>query len=312
MQTTARLSQRLRSVSDTECPRAKTVCEVRMVLDMAERAEAARLVERLYGQEGYLDGRGAAERASMPLFSIHHLFDEACVFTAWQGARLIGALTVIFDSPAGLPMDALYREENDALRAQDRKLCEFCSLALDPELEGNANGALLELFRVAYRFSTYAAGATDVCVTLKPTHVPFYRRICFQQLGGLRLDGRFARAETVAMRLPHEIARSLWQNGEAQRPSRRLQAFFSRPFDAAEIETWQRTARLARRSLAEIEACVDEQPHLVEHAGVAQRAHFMRVLEARRNRAASDLFGFCVLAEPVYLESAPVLLNSRI
>lgn len=284
MQNTARLSRRLRSVQAMDAmPQPSAPFAVRMAVSAAERAEAARLVVRLYGAEGYLDAQTQARLPlpAMPVFSIHHLLDEATVFTVWQQQRLVGALTVIQDSPAGLPMDALYGGELGALRQQGRRLCEFCSLALEPDLDRSANGALLELFRAAYRFVTYAREATDVCVTLKPTHAPFYRRICFQPAGGLCLDARFANAETIAMRLPHEFARELWSSDAALRPAARLQAFFSKPLSASEKETWSARAQTARRGGEELEACLAAQPHLLAGAHPAQQAYLQRLLAER-------------------------------
>lgn len=301
MQTTARLSQRLRSVTAPPGERhEEALYDVRLAVGIVERAEAARLVEQLYGHEGYLAGRSASAPApAMPLFSVHHLLDEALVFTARLEGRLVGALTVIFDSPAGLPMDALYKQELDALRAAGRRSCEFCSLAVAPDLAHNAHGALLELFRAAYRYATYAAGATDVCVTLKPSHAPFYRRICFQPLGGLRLDARFAQAETIALRLPHETARELWASGEAHQPRRRLHAFFSRPLSRGEAKALRRRVAAARRGVAEILGCLLEQPHLADRATEAQRAYLRRTLAARAGEAADVPAGACTLRVPV-------------
>lgn len=283
MQTTARLSQRLRSVTAPPGQRhEEALYDVRLAVGIVERAEAAKLVEQLYGHEGYLAVRSTSAPApAMPLFSLHHLLDEALVFTARLEGRLVGTLTVIFDSPAGLPMDALYKEELDAHRAAGRRPCEFCSLAVAPDLARNAHGALLELFRAAYRYATYAAGATDVCVTLKPSHAPFYRRICFQPLGGLRLDARFAQAETIALRLPHETARELWASGEARQPCRRLHAFFSRPLTRGEAKALRRRVRAAKRGAAEILGCLLEQPHLADNASEAQRAYLRCTLAER-------------------------------
>jgi len=283
MQNTARLSRRLRSVEAMDATPQPDAFTVRMAVSAAERAEAARLVVRLYGAEGYLDAQTQASLPlpAMPVFSIHHLLDEAVVFTVWQRQRLVGALTVIQDSPASLPMDALYGGELDALRQQGRRLCEFCSLALEPDLDHSANGALLELFRAAYRFVTYAREVTDVCVTLKPTHAPFYRRICFQPVGGQCLDARFSNAETIAMRLPHEPARELWAGGAALRPALRLQAFFSKPLSAGEKEAWSFRAQAARRGGEELEACLAAQPRLLAGASLEQQDYLHRQLAAR-------------------------------
>lgn len=280
MQTTARLSQRLRSVTAPpgEC-HEEAQYDVRLAVGIFERAEAARLVEQLYGHEGYLAGRSAsAPSPAMPLFSVHHLLDEALVFTARLEGRLVGALTVIFDSPAGLPMDALYKEELDGLRAAGRRPCEFCSLAVAPDLARNAHGALLELFRAAYRYATYAAGATDVCVTLKPSHAGFYKRINFERFGGVCLDPRFKNADTIAMRLPGEAARDLWSSGEALAPRNRLRAYCSEPLAPDERRALLRARRRARRSAQEIRAAILHRPALLEEATPAACAYLVRTL----------------------------------
>lgn len=297
MQTSARLSQKLKAVG--EAPELEPF-DVGIAQTPAERLAAARLVGAMYMNEGYLAQMVATAGEPPAFYALHHLLDETLVFVARDAVsgEVAGALAMVIDSPAGLPMDALYREDLDTLRAAGKKLCEFCSLAVDPKLGSRSTGLLLALFRAAYRCAYYVLGADDVCVTLKPSHAPFYRRICFLPLGELRLDARFAQAETIALRLPHETARELWASGEALQPRRRLHAFFSRPLSRGEAKALRRRVRIARRGAAEILGCLFEQPHLADCASEAQRAHLRRTLAARAG-------AFEAQSVPVALRLAP-------
>lgn len=293
MQTSARLSQKLKAVG--EAPELEPF-DVGIAQTPAERLAAARLVGAMYMNEGYLAQMVAPAGETPAFYALHHLLDETLVFVARDAVtgEVSGALAMVIDSPAGLPMDTLYREDLDALRGAGRKLCEFCSLAVDPKLGSRSTGLLLALFRAAYRCAYYVLGVDDVCVTLKPSHAGFYKRINFERFGGVCQDPRFKNADTIAMRLPGEAARDLWASGEALAPRNRLRAYCSEPLAPNERKALRRARRRARRSAQEIRAAILRRPALLEEATPAACAYLVRTLRKRmtivRERAARTSF----------------------
>jgi len=205
MKRTTSLSRRLNAVADevesSNMPRKRFEADV--AITPQDRIEAARLVTRAYVHEGYL-----SQDSSDPYLSIHHLLKETTIFIVRHGGRIIGTLAVILDSHAGLPMEDLYGNEIEKLRQAGRRVCELCSLAIDLESGSQHFGLVLDLFRAAGTYAFCMAQVHDLCLTIKPTHARFYSRLACQELGSLKLDERFAFAETLAMRLSREIIKS--------------------------------------------------------------------------------------------------------
>lgn len=281
MQTSARLSQKLKAVG--EAP-AFEPFDVGIAQTPIERLAAARLVGSMYMSEGYLAETKAPTGEAPAFYALHHLLDETLVFVARDTVtgKIVGAMAMVIDSPAGLPMDALYREDLDRLRSAGKKLCEFCSLAVDPKLGSRSTGLLLALFRAAYRCAYYALGVDDVCVTLKPSHAGFYKRVNFERFGGVYQDLRFKNADTIAMRLPGEAASELWTSGEAHAPRNRLRAYCSEPLTPAERKALRNARLRARRSALEIRTAILRRPSLLKEATPVACIYLERTLRKRK------------------------------
>jgi hypothetical protein len=177
----------------------------------AERLAAARLVGRRYRDEGYLPELQDEHAA---FYSSHHHLPQTSVFVTRENETITGTMTVVCDSPAGLPLEDLYGAEIRELRADRRHPCELCSLAVDPEAARRSPDLVLQLFRCAMGYLLHVTPTSDALITLKPAHAPFYqRRLHFQPFGAPTLDARFEFAPTVAMRLTREAVLnfSLWK-----------------------------------------------------------------------------------------------------
>ena len=272
MQTSARLSQKLKAISSDA---AGAPYAVGVAGTPAERLAAARLVGAMYRGEGYLAGVPERETGSEAFYTLHLLLDEAVIFVAREeeSGRIVGTLTTVLDSAAGLPMDALYAEELALLRGQGRTCCEFCSLAVDPDCGSRATGLLLALFRVAYRYAHHQDRVDDVCVTLKPSHAGFYKRLGFEQCGPLRLDPRFGNADTIAMRLSSDVTRNLWASGEIHAPRHWMKVFCSEPLGAAEAQALCHARRASRRTAEDVLQAIERRPRLLDEAGPAACAY---------------------------------------
>src|SRR6476620_9563536 len=110
-------------------------------------------------------------------------------------------MTLIADSPLGLPMDEIYTDELRRLRDRRGYLAEVSALAMDPEYQSSGVPLLLRLIRML---------VSDLCITVNPHHAAFYRKAFhFQDIGGLKQYGKVNGAPAVALRLDLGLARSL-------------------------------------------------------------------------------------------------------
>jgi hypothetical protein len=152
----------------------------------------------------------------------------------------VGALTVVFDSPMGLPADKLYRPELDALRAQGRKLSEIISLSVAEEAGAGAQ-ILVQLFDFVYLLSRKVRGATDFMITVNPRHVRFYEKtLLFAAAGPERNYDKVGGAPALLLRLdlaiPEDRVRLEHGPVETRPPrSRTLYPMFHSPSDEPAI-----------------------------------------------------------------------------
>ena len=104
------------------------------------------------------------------------LYDANTVIcTAREGGRIVGTLSVRFDGPQGLKVDALFKAELADWRAGGIKLCEFGSLAVDKHSH-NPKRLLAQLFHLGYLHAHRRAAFERLVIEVNPRHVAFYRR----------------------------------------------------------------------------------------------------------------------------------------
>ncbi len=197
---------------------------IRVANDLESRRKAYRLVYRLYLEKEY----ARPDRSKMWLSVFDALPGTVTLLverTAVEGGRLkvegrsnpatsalhpppstpVGALTVVFDSPLGLPADKLYKPELDALRASGRRPAEIVSLGVD-EGAGAGSEILVKLFNFVYLLSRKVRGATDFVITVNPRHVRFYEKtLLFSAAGPEREYDKVGGAPALLLRLNLDV-----------------------------------------------------------------------------------------------------------
>lgn len=160
-----------------------------------ELEQAFSLAYKEYIKSGYI----TEPKPSQLLFSIYNMLPETVVFIAKAYMTVISTLTQIFDSELfGLPMDAIYREELDALRAEERNVAELSALVTPKD--ACWKNIFMFLCQVMYKYAFYK-GVNDLCITVNPKHARFYKTIfLFEDLGPERHYPR-VNAPAVALRL---------------------------------------------------------------------------------------------------------------
>ena len=170
-----------------------------------ELKEAFRLVH-----DAYLD-RGYIEQAQQSLrFGVHNLLPDTTTFVALLADTVIATVTLVVDSPLGLPMDVIYHDEVNALRKQGRRLGEVTMLADRRRQFLRTLPMVLALFRTLMDYAVEVAHLDDLCITLNPRHAHFYRRLLhLADLGALKSYPSVRDNPALAMRFALETLPAL-------------------------------------------------------------------------------------------------------
>jgi hypothetical protein len=173
-------------------------CRVRIANQPELRQKAYELLHKLYSKTGI-----APNEPSGLWLSIYDSLPETTTFVAEDDqGEFAGALTVVFDSPIGLPADALYKEEIDRMRSSGRKVCEIISLGINDTAKGSVK-LLAGLFYCAYLLSWRSKNSTDFVITVHARYEKFYcRNILFKKIGAVRNYAKVNGAPTVLLNLP--------------------------------------------------------------------------------------------------------------
>lgn len=175
-----------------------------LALTDRDRLAAARLVHDCYVDKGYRDASAAAP--ALPARA------RALLFVARGAGRVVATVTLLLDSPAGLPVDALYPRELRALRGRRRRLAEVSALAVS-EAWRRQPAVLRALMQTLGVYARQLAGVEDLCITVHPRHADFYeRRLAFERFGAERPCAAVNGAPAIGLRLdlgraPTTIAR---------------------------------------------------------------------------------------------------------
>lgn len=96
---------------------------------------------------------------------------------ARMGDAVIATVSLISDSPVGLPSDSDFRRENDLLRLSGRNLAEVSALAVHPEFrrkKESGTAVSLSLMKFLREVALRRLGRSTLCATVHPRARDFY------------------------------------------------------------------------------------------------------------------------------------------
>lgn len=197
-------------------PSAPQAFKVQAAHSDPQHDAAGELVERRYAERGYRSISRKAVRCG------HEL-----TLVADENNVTVATLTIGFDNPRGLCIDALFADEVNALRAAGARLCEFTRLAMD-QIDRSTN-VLASLFETAYVYAHRVMGFDKLLIEVNPRHVRYYERMYgFSVIGPVRHNVRVD-APAVLMCLDfaavHARIASPGSAGEASRSMRSLERY---------------------------------------------------------------------------------------
>lgn len=162
------------------------VFKVRLANSEDRRKSASLLIQKMYDWRGY---------------DTDALFHDPNKITlaVYLEDKVVGTMSLGMDSPQGMVVDQLYKQEADQLRAEGRKLCDITRLAVDHDIKSKS--VLAALFHMAFIYGHNIHHAMDFLIEVNPRHVLFYQRMMgFEPFGEEKTCPR-VNAPAVLMRL---------------------------------------------------------------------------------------------------------------
>lgn len=163
--------------------------------------ESAFLVQKEYIKQGYINTDNIGQKIK--------IFKNSATFIAKYNSKIVGTVSVFFDSGSGLPMDEIYNKELDKLRSQNKKIAEVGRLAIDSEFllkeagfRKKYNNLFLvsSLFKLVFHYCIYK-NIDNICISINPKHNLFYKSILFEDIGGLKFYPSVNNAPALAKTL---------------------------------------------------------------------------------------------------------------
>ncbi len=165
--------------------------EFRPARTIDELKAASHLVYREYLKRKYVK-----PHASQLKLSFYQALPTTATFIAvHRRAGIVAALTLIEDSPCGLPMDEIYKTELDGLRRAKLHLAEAGLLALDGELFRRGTFTMfhakkllltLRLFKAMFDYLRSQTDVDELVACFNPKHQILYDFLQLKALGGLK------------------------------------------------------------------------------------------------------------------------------
>lgn len=162
------------------------VFKVRLANSEDRRKSASLLIQKMYDWRGY------------DTDALKH-DPNKITLAVYQEDKVVGTMSLGMDSPQGMVVDQLYKQEADQLRAEGRTLCDITRLAVDHDIKSKS--VLAALFHMAFIYGHNINHATDFLIEVNPRHVLFYERMMgFEPFGEEKTCPR-VNAPAVLMRL---------------------------------------------------------------------------------------------------------------
>lgn len=150
------------------------------------------------------------ENASLLHYSFYCMLPGARTFILEMDGKIAGTISLIVDSPCGLPMETLFPDKIGKFRQSGRRAAEVSLLALDGKLFGTKSFSLTDmrklaasfkLFKMMFDYARFEAGVTDLFIAMHPKHRDLYQYLMFETIGPVRSYSRAAGKPALPMRM---------------------------------------------------------------------------------------------------------------
>ena len=153
--------------------------------DFSQVLESWRLVYQVYNSSGLIGANPYQIHAAPQLFH-----DQAAVFHKSIADRVVATFSAVCDGESGLPLDEVYRDELDDMRASGRKIVEIAHLAVDSgqrnQNDSMPRTSMIQMTSFTLDFAR-EFGADDLVIGIHPKHQRYYERAWgYEKIGAQR------------------------------------------------------------------------------------------------------------------------------
>ena len=147
-----------------------------------ELEQAYKLVHQVYLEEGYADDTPSKMR-----LKLINALPNTTTFVGKVGNQVITTMTLFEDSPLKLPMDELYNDELNKLRAQGRKFMEVGAFATLRAYRRSNQILPTSITKIMLTYAMKYLNMDDLLIIVNPKHVWVYENMfMFKKIGKLK------------------------------------------------------------------------------------------------------------------------------
>jgi hypothetical protein len=186
------------------------------------------------GYQVYLDKGYIKENASERLIQNYDIDPTTMILIVKnQENKIVGSVTLVFDSDSILPAEKIYSNELNILRHKKEKIVEISRLVIDQQYR-NSKEILVLLFNYLYIYAYFVKKYTCLAIEVNPRHTAYYEALLhFKPIGDEKPCPNVQSAPAILMYVPlihgqHEVQR-ITSLTEAQKNTRSLYNYFLKP-----------------------------------------------------------------------------------
>ena len=195
-----------------------------------ELEQAYKLVHQVYLEEGYADDNPSKMRIKLV-----NALPNTTTFVGKIGEKVIATMTLFEDSPMELPMDELYNDELNELRAQGRKFMEVGALASHPDYRRSNQILPTSITKTMLTYSMKHLKIDDLVIIVNPKRVWVYENMfLFEKIGKLKYYEGVKNHPAIPLRLDlntcFERSKIIYKNKPAEKNLHHFFFHSSSPF----------------------------------------------------------------------------------
>jgi hypothetical protein len=236
---------------------------------------AARSVHDSYVERGIMSPHPSGLRVTP-----HVVLPTTRIFVAKLAGRVIGTISLVIDSPMGLPMDAVYGDELGSLRTPPTRIAEVGALAI--AREHRRTGLVFLLNRIMFECAA-RLGIDRLVIAVHPDAEDLYAAtMLFERFAGERCYpglNRSARAVALTLDLTtaeQQLARAFGGLGPCNANTHHL--YFVRPCPQIDLPTCLTDRSAREQRLDACAALVRARRDVFRSLPSHQLAHLRKVL----------------------------------
>ena len=186
-----------------------------------ETVEELKAAARITYQE-YLKCRYIPANANGLKLALFQTIPSTVTFIARRkDGRVLGTVSIVEDSPLGLPSDKIYWGEFNSLRLEEHRLAEVTMLALDREILEQSEKPLkhserllllIHLLKVMFDYLRTSTKVDELVAAFHPQHESFYKFLQLEPLGDFKAHASVKGSPAIARHLNIQKTQTLAHN----------------------------------------------------------------------------------------------------